>query len=161
MTKKPTRSRSHKWGAIERHSDVRDGNYQVCAECGATRFEGQRYAFGRVACVTIAGGRKRMPAHGGVKVISALTDAARAQAVFRTLSPEMRELLIRMARAPDGEVKCSGWRNTPQALMSRDLGLGDSFMSNMTIVITPLGRRVAKLLSAQRFKAAKGRLDAT
>jgi len=43
-------SRRHKWGSFESHRDVRDGTYQICERCGATRFFGDRYAYGRVPC---------------------------------------------------------------------------------------------------------------
>lgn len=48
-TKKKKQSRRHLWGPMEEHS-FEDGTYQECKRCGATRFRGDRYAYGRIPC---------------------------------------------------------------------------------------------------------------
>jgi hypothetical protein len=43
-------AKSHKWGPMKEHS-FKDGTYQTCRVCGAIRFKGDRYAYGRVPCL--------------------------------------------------------------------------------------------------------------
>lgn len=48
--KKKVAKKRHDWGSVEHHSDHRDGDYSTCKRCGAIRFLGDRYAYGKVTC---------------------------------------------------------------------------------------------------------------
>ena len=40
----------HTYGPMAYHGSFEDGTYQTCTKCGATRFQGDRYAYMRIAC---------------------------------------------------------------------------------------------------------------
>lgn len=75
---------------------------------------------------------------------------AQARALLPKLSSEMRAMLVALVGSLDGEIKISGWRQTPPALFRRGLATPDSFIGTHTAIITPLGRRVAELMGMPR-----------